>query len=260
MNHLLLIGIIAALETAWLPAMASAQPPSPAVEQRTPDETQTQDPTKRDPHQYLAAARQQLDAVPTKTLNSDARKKLTRLREDFELLVKNYEGRSLTMPNSANGVAGAAAPVSTDAVDWKLKFDDVERDLTSVLGIGPLPGGSPSPAVAGTGIVASGRQSAPDSSPTQPVGTSSQGTQPVATATPTDQTATGSPTAQAAGSSGANVAGAMSATGAQPIGLAGVAVAEIGVKNLDPGVRTQLEEVRKSVELFFDATTSLQRR
>jgi hypothetical protein len=37
-------------------------------------------------------------------------------------------------------------------------------------------------------------------------------------------------------------------------GLEGVAVQEIGVKKLDPNVRTQLEQVRTSVELFYDAT------
>ena len=31
---------------------------------------------------------------------------------------------------------------------------------------------------------------------------------------------------------------------------------KIGVKNLDPSVRTQLEKVRTSIELFYDATTS----
>jgi hypothetical protein len=54
-------------------------------------------------------------------------------------------------------------------------------------------------------------------------------------------------------------AAAASVSDAQAVALGGVAVKEIGVKNLDAGVRAQLEEVRKNIELFYDATTSVQR-
>jgi hypothetical protein len=263
MNCFCVIGLIAGLGTASLPAAASAQASSAAVDQAIPAETATQRPAKRDPHLFLAAAKQQLEAVPS-TTNSEARKKLMGLREDFDLLVTTYEKGLLATPSSASG-AVAGVPVATN-VDWKLKFDQVERDLVSILGIGPLPGTGSTPSVAGTGLVVPGRQPVSDPSPTQPVGTSSRPSEPAATATVSGQAPNGSPTAAPAGStttqapgSAANVAGAMSSTGVQPTGLAGVAVAEIGVKNLDPGIRAQLEEVRKSVELFYDATTSVMR-
>jgi hypothetical protein len=45
-----------------------------------------------------------------------------------------------------------------------------------------------------------------------------------------------------------------SVDGSQAVGFGAVAISEIGVKNLDPTVRKQLDEMRRSVELFFDAS------
>jgi hypothetical protein len=202
MTRLLLIGMIAVLELASLP-LASAQSPTPAFDQRLSIQAALQAATTRDPQQFLLAAKQQLDAVPTTTLNGDTRKKLAQLREDFERLVSNYEGQQA--PNPANGVTAVKASEDV-VVDWKLNFDQVERDLASILGIGPLVGGSATPSVAGTGVV------------------------------------------QTTG-----------ATSTSAVGLTGVAVEDIGVKNLDPAVRSQLEDVRESVELFYDATVSPRR-
>ena len=202
MTRLLLIGMIAVLELASLP-LASAQSPTPAFDQGLSIQAAPQAATTRDPQQFLLAAKQQLDAVPTTTLNGDTRKKLAQLREDFERLVSNYEGQQA--PNPANGVTAVKASEDV-VVDWKLNFDQVERDLASILGIGPLVGGSATPSVAGTGVV------------------------------------------QTTG-----------ATSTSAVGLTGVAVEDIGVKNLDPAVRSQLEDVRESVELFYDATVSPRR-
>jgi len=64
---------------------------------------------------------------------------------------------------------------------------------------------------------------------------------------------TGSGAAVLAGPGG-TVAGA---TGSGAAAAAGVLVSTIGLKNLDPAVRLQLEQFRTAVELFFDATTRL---
>jgi hypothetical protein len=187
----------------------------------------------RDPQTFLQAARQQLDAMQTTTLNGDAQKKLTKLREDFEHLMTAYASQQPA--KSANGVAAAKA--SEDVVDWKTSFDQVERDLSSILGLGPQLGGSSTPSVAGTGVVAQG--------------TSSQAAQAAATAAATVQTPTTPP------STGQVPTGTTGAPGSPAaVGLAGVAVEDIGVKNLDPAIRRQLEDFRKSVELFYDATVS----
>jgi hypothetical protein len=97
-----------------------------------------------------------------------------------------------------------------------MKFGDVERDLTLILGGGSSRSVRSTTAVGTTGVVGSAAE---------PTGTDSSTTHPAGTDLPASQR-----------------------------GLGGVAQPEIGVKNLDPGVRTQLEQVRTSVELFYDAT------
>jgi hypothetical protein len=203
MNRLLLIGMITAIGTAALPARASAQSAAPAL--KLSDHPATPAPTRVDPQQYLGTAKQLLDAVPTKlldavptkSLDADAQIKLSRLREDFTNLVTKYQTRSLTAPSSS-------VSVTKNVVDWKMKFADVERDLTLILGGRSSSGASSTTAVGTTGVV---------TSTVRPAGADSSAD------------------------------------------LEGVAGSEIGVKNLNPGVRRQLEQVRTSVELFYDATS-----
>ena len=178
------------------------------------------------------------------------------------------------------------------APDWNLKFSDVERDLSGILGAGsslnnvatgvgtsvseaatPTPGSPSSPSATGANGTASpgagttatatpqvgsgaGRGSATtaidagdrvivNGASTLP-GAPPAGSNPAGTGTATSQ-ATGSPTPVGS----AQVAdGAASANG----GLVSVVdVSKIGVKNLDPQVRVALEQVRTSLELFYDA-------
>jgi hypothetical protein len=266
MTRPFVFGIITALAISSLPPEASAQLPPPTVEGTT---AQTVAPaqTERDPHRQLARARQQLQAVSTKALSADGKKKLAQLQADFELLATNYERRSQTAPDST---ATSGARSRAEVVDWKLQFDAVERDLVAILGAGALI--SDTPAVAGTSGVAATTTPAEVSGTPQPVAAQSSQPAPtpaeVAQMPPSQQTGTAqpstqpaAPSTQAAGAIGtqAGGAGVMTAT-TQQAGLVGIAAAsEIGVKNLDPGVRSQLEAMRKSVEMFYDATTSLQR-
>jgi len=284
MTRLFAFGMIVLFVTTF-PAAASAQPQVPIVDPGSQAAAETQVSTTRDPHRYLATARQQLQAVPTQNLSKDARKKLDQLREDFERLATSYEQRSLTAPNSRSSATGGVAS-SMEAVNWKLQFDAVERDLVDILGAGPELGADATPAVAGTSGVAPmpdvNRPSQPMGTAVQPGGTAAEAAptpvpQPVgassplartppSTAAPPDvgaaaQAPAGSQTAQPSGSPGAQ-AGVTATTNVdtQAAALAGVAVAKIGVKNLDPAVREQLEEMRNSVEMFYDATTSLGHR
>ena len=251
MNRLLLIGITIAMGTGSLPATASAQAPAAAagaqapaaaqaptttLEPGPPDHPATPPPAKLEPQQFLATAKQLLDAVPTNSLGKDGQKKLAQLRDDFKNLVANYQARSSTAVPTATDTA-------KDASDWKTKFDDVERALTSILGGGALLNTTSTTAVGTGGIVTS----APAGQPSvagQPTGTSSP-SQPAPT--------TGSSTTQPVGSSGAGET--IATAGSTGAVLGGVAVEEIGVKNLDPGIRAQLEQVRRNIELFYDAGT-----
>jgi hypothetical protein len=49
--------------------------------------------------------------------------------------------------------------------------------------------------------------------------------------------------------------GATSATSTGAVGAGAVSIRDIGVKNLDPRARAQLEQLRTSIELFYDAAT-----
>jgi hypothetical protein len=168
------------------------------------------------PQEYLGAAKQLLEMVPTKSLDGDGQTKLSQLREDLTSLVTRYQTRSLAALGSGASVASGAKDPVTDVVAWKMKFGDVERDLTLILGGRSSRSVSSTTGVGTTGVVGSAAE---------PTGRDSSTRQPAGTDLPASRR-----------------------------GLGGVAQPEIGVKNLDPSVRTQLEQVRTSVELFYDAT------
>ena len=174
----------------------------------------------RDAHRFLAVALQQFQEVPAKSLKGDAKKQVEKLRHDLEQLVATYEKQPV--PPVSMAIDGRAAKAADEA-DWRLKFDAVERDLVAILGAGPKVGADSTPTAATAGAAAPTAQA-----------TGSAATRPGETTTPV----TGE-------------------TNPQATGLAGVSQSALGVKDLDPGVRAQLEEVRKSVELFYDATSMI---
>ena len=202
MNRLLLIGTITAMGTAASPTRAFVQTAAPAQSAAPAPELSDHPPTpartRTDPQQYLGTAKQLLDAVPTKSLDGNGQTRLSHLREDFANLVTTYQTHAVTAPTSAASVAKGAKGPATDVVAWEMKFSDVERDLTLILGGGSSRSVSPTTAVKTTGHT---------DSTERPTGTDSS-----------------------------------------------IAAPEIGVKHLDPDVRMQLEQVRTSVELFYDAT------
>ena len=257
MNRLLFVGITIAMGTGYFSATTSAQTPAPetqatapatqapstTLEQGPPDHPATPSPSKPEPQQFLAAAKQLLDAVPTNSLGKDAQKKLAQLRDGFKNLVANYQTQSSPAVPTATDTAKATA-------DWKTKFDEVERDLTSILGGGASLSSTSTTAV-GTGGVVTSASAAQPAGGEPSTGTGSTAPPVPATGAPSAPATASSPT-QPVGSSGT---GNVTAQGATVAALGGVAVEEIGVKNLDPGIRRQLEQVRRNIELFYDAGT-----
>jgi hypothetical protein len=293
-------------------------------------------PAKPDPQGHLTAAKQRLDAVAEIPLTTnakeaaDAKKKMSRLREDVAKLQASYRPQNVAAP-AAPAASRASSIDSTEAQDlgpqWTPAFYEVERDLVAILGAGSslsatsptVVGSSTGPSVTSSNPIAStlpaftASVAAPGTATGQATAsTAAPATNPAAAQVPAPPTgqavpATGQATPPAAGQGlpapgggdlGANAASvnaaspsalaaasaavtasaqaagtpatspasgtvAGAATGSAPANLAGanvlalaaVAASKIGVKDLDPRVRMQLEQVRTSIELFYDATT-----
>jgi len=95
----------------------------------------------------------------------------------------------------------------------------------------------------------------PSISPQNPAASAADVAAAAATTTPPGApVGVGSVAPAATATAGGTVAGN---TGAGAAAVASVLVSTIGLKNLDPAVRMQLEQFRTTVELFFDATTRL---
>jgi hypothetical protein len=230
---------------------------------------------------------------PDSKQNADAKQKLAQLRDDFTKLVASYRHKAAA--SSGGAVANPAGESPDPAfVDWNHKFSDVERDLVVILGGGSTLSPTSTTAV---GRNANGSAVVADSTGTVPAGSvgapqAAQGGQPVqaipggttttpgapgvvngagaaATGASTAATAgnSGTPTAQVPGSSptpgvgsggsGGVANGAGGAAGLADVAVAGVAIRDIGIKNLDPKARAELDQVRISIELFYDAATRM---
>ena len=226
-----------------------------------------------------------IKTVSDASLNGDGRKRLAELQRHFAELVQSYQKSPDAFAVPA--VGGESDDDDDDAradANWKELFTLVERDLTGILGAGgALPGGLPanaSPAIAVTtgaargGAIAgttgqlpqgstaggaTGSPATPSPSPSADPGSAPQSAvTPGSPATPDAQAVPTTPTAGATVTSPTTATGAVATTGAAPsIGTinGGLVAGAIGVKNLDPEVRRQLEEFRLHVELFFAATT-----
>jgi hypothetical protein len=237
-------------------------------------------------------AQQRLDGIATTPLNEDGQKRLSTLRDDFTKLVSTYQLRSSSSGDSAT--SAATKTPNQAVVNWNRKFSDVERDLVAILGAGPALNATSTTAVAATPGVGGPLEQPTAPSATASARTSFAAAQGDTTARPSPQSgaglpqaANGAPTADAAPISGSNPVGtgvgtrsnsqvtgassspttspasgtpaggtgAASATGGSFSAVSAVALSDIGVKNLDPRIRAELEQVRTSVELFYDAAT-----
>ena len=211
--------------TAWiallLPAGAAQTTENPSTT------TTTARQAGRTAPQHLAEAGRLLNGIPQDlpNLKKDDKKRFSELRERFAGLVKSYGANGDPfVPAAVEQEADLKSEKKSTPVNWKMYFSDVESDLAGILGGGSaLPPSTP--AGAGTIVTAA----AP------PVGTSGTTTAP-GTAVNTQ------------------VAGSSETTPTSSVGTVAV-VGEIGIKNLDPEVRRQLEQFRLELELFFAGTT-----
>ena len=181
--------------------------------------------------QHLAEAERLLNSIPQDlpNLKKDAKKKWSELRERFAGLVKAYQANGDPFVSPAvDQEADLKSDKESAPASWKMYFSDVESDLAGILGGGSaLPSSTP----AGAGTIAA--------SAAQPVGTT--GTTTTAVAAPGTTV-------------NAQISGSADTTSTSSVGTAAV-VGEIGIKNLDPEVRRQLEQFRLELELFFASTT-----
>ena len=277
------------------PAPPSPPVPGQGTTTQTPSPSAAEQgatPPKPDPQQHLADIQKRLDSVanmqlsPDSKQNADAKQKLAQLREDFTKLVATYRHKAA----SSRGPVANSAGENPDPVfvDWNHKFSDVERDLVVILGGGSTLSPTSTTAVGtnangssvvadSTGTVPPGSvgapqagqagqpvQAAPGGAATTPgasgVVTGAAGASTAATAgnagVPTAQVPGSSPTpGVGSGGSGGIANGAAGAAGLADLAVAGVATKDIGIKNLDPKARAELDQVRISVELFYDAAT-----
>jgi hypothetical protein len=233
-----------ATQTPAVPSAAApttAAPPKPTV---TPDE-------------YLSAAAQSFMAVSTENLKSgDAKNRMADLKKHFGQLLSTYKSNADPfVPPAVPQPEDLTTDEKAQARNWKMAFSDVESDLAGILGGGSvLP--EPQP-LSSAGAVPVGTVGTVGTVPVvAPNGNGAPGV-PV----PANQAATGA--ANGVATNGATPQpGSVPATGGatvngaaagEQIGAvnAGAIAGGVGVKDLDPNVRLQLEQFRRDVELFF---------
>ena len=222
---------------------------------------------------HLEKARTLLEGVPASSLsadkddNEDAAEELAKLRRQFDELVQGF----------------GASPESSSDTGWKLKFSEIERTLSRIIGGGSLVG----PMKAGAAVVVQPTRPNPTSTPglvEVPAGGVPTTASNPATGTPsvvpnsvpptagtvvtTPQTAGAATTDTATVPAPVGTSGSTAAAGA-PVGTSGTTggaavsgdaaavaaakVSTIGFKRLNPDVRRQLELFRTEIELFYVA-------
>ncbi|MES1256529.1 MAG: hypothetical protein ABUS56_13020 [Acidobacteriota bacterium] len=174
---MMIVGWLLAGQLATSQVQPPAPPPAaPTVGSRDPVMSVPQAPAAQPtPEDYLRVAQGILETLPASGVSREAHDAVAKLRTAFEALARTYAAT----PDAPIAAPGA---VLTPQQDWKLRFDDVERALTAILG-------------------------------------------------------------------GGSSLNAMS--------LEALAAFDIGVPNLDPVLRRQLDMLRENVELFYVTATAL---
>jgi len=222
---------------------------------------------------HLEKARTLLESVPAgnfstdKDDNEDAAEEVAKLRRQFDELVTGF----------------GASPESSTDTGWKLKFSEIERTLSRIIGggsiVGPMKAGAaavvqptrPNPASA-PGLVEVPAGGVPTAASNPATGTPSavpNSVPPTAgTVVTTPQTGGAATTDTASVPAPVGTSGAAAASGA-PVGTSGTTagtavsgdaaavaaakVSTIGIKRLNADVRRQLELFRTEIELFYVA-------
>jgi hypothetical protein len=240
---------------------------------------------KPQPTTYLDQAGQLLGSVPT-NVQHDASKSFDDLKKHFDELNKQYRTQRDTI-----GPPLTRIDPNQDVPSWRNAFADVERDLTALIGGGSTLAqsqvvGAQTAAAQPVGTTAAGSAAAIGLTGSTPVAPTDAGavmpgtqTAPTVTTTPSGTVVNNQgaavPPAVAANPDAANVANAAAAgapnvqavvsqpAGAPPVAgasadalgmMAATKVSVIGVKDLDPQVRAQLEQFRLQLELFYTTT------
>ena len=207
------------------------------------------------PLQHLREAERLLNSIPQDSpkLKKDGKKKFSQLRERFAGLTKAYQANGDPfVPAAVEQKADVKPQGESTPVNWKMYFSDVEGDLAGILGGGSsLPPSTP----AGAGTIVAGAPAPAGTSGTTTTATTTTTTTPGATTGGTPGATTGgTPSATPDATAGTQTSVSSVTTPTSSIGTVAV-VGEIGIKDLDPEVRRQLEQFRLEVELFFAATT-----
>jgi len=141
---------------------ARAQNPSPSAAS-TPGATgRDQSPVAQpvNASERLAAAATILESIQDGDLKSDAKELMVQLRKHFsEMTALHGRAEAKTEDKVVERSISPTAPVGTSGTksegeknDWKEKFSQVERDLTSLVGGGPSTGTSPAQPAPGAGL------------------------------------------------------------------------------------------------------------
>jgi hypothetical protein len=167
------------------------------------------------PATHLAAATERLNSIPRDRLDDEE------AEEHFEELVRAYGELTEAFNRSATDPAARAI--------WQARFSTVERKLTALVGAGPAFDGATVEAGVATPVAGVSPPIDGAAPPGADVAPPVAGVRP-----PVAGAAAGEPPAGRPG----------------PSGIA-VEVSTVGIEDLDPAVRQQLNEFRRELELFF---------
>lgn len=200
-----------------------------------------------------------MKAVSDSSLKGEGKERVAELRKHFAELVSAFSANpDPFLPPILTSNVNSKGEEKIDTTNWKEAFTQVENDLTNILGAGETP---PEPAPPGSGTPINAPAPVPSSPDNTAIGTTGQVPQSPDASPATPPPVVNTPRAPTGEASAAPPA---TATGTAPVPTptapagtinAGLLAGAIGIKNLDPEVRRQLEQVRLNVELFFAATT-----
>jgi hypothetical protein len=260
-------GVAIATAISLLPVGSAAQ--TPVSTQPAPSTTPAGEGVRTGALRHLTEADRVVRSISDAPLKSDGKKRLASLRKHFAELTASYNmNPDPVAPAIPDATGDAKAGKAVGSANWKAAFTDVENDLAGILGGG---GTMPTPAPSGAGAPVYTVGSVPSNNAA--IGTTGQSVQdsPVAAGNPPAvPPGTAAPPANTPSQPVASTTAAPTNTPSQPVtsttapgaaqaqpvfgANAGMLAGAIGIPNLDPEVRRQLEEFRLNVELFFAAT------
>jgi len=266
--------ILIASLTVQVAAALAQDPEGPTTPAITEEEAAAR------PLQHLTEAERLLNDSHLQSLKKkEAKESVAKLRDHFMQLKTAYQAsRTAFVPPAVIQETDLKPDAESPSRNWKVSFTDIENDLARILGgVSALPPSTPAggPAISTPGTeptagAAPAAGAAPvgtsgtATTPAGPGATESTPTTPTTTATPSNvpgTTVAGSDATQAAPGTPGGTGGTPANTSVAPVAgvstapVIGIGIGDIGIKDLDPAARHQLEQFRLEVELFFAAAT-----